>query len=117
MEEEPNDAIAKEIVSYLHRGTENEEIVKQLKAEEEYYKSLQEMEFDLEQERKEKEEALKKAEQERKEKEEALKKAEQERKEKREMAIKTAKVMKDNGIDIETIMAVTKLSREEIEKL
>ena len=49
--------------------------------------------------------------------EKALKIAEQERKEKREIAIKTAKVMKDNGIDIETIMETTKLSRDEIEKL
>ena len=52
-----------------------------------------------------------------KEKEEAKKQAEQERKEKEEMAIRTAKIMKDNGIDINTIAKATGLSKEEIEKL
>ena len=74
-----------------------------LEAEEEYEKIL-------EKERKEKEKALKIA-------EEAKKREEEARKEKREMAIKTAKVMKANGIDIDTIVATTGLSRDEIEKL
>ncbi len=124
LEEEPNDAIAKEIVTYLHRGTENEEIVKQLKAEEEYYKSLQEMEFDLEQERKEKEEALKQAEQQRKRAEQERKRAEQERKraeefkkQEKEAKIKLAQKMLKYGESIEEIMKETGLSREEIEKI
>ena len=46
-----------------------------------------------------------------------MKIAEQERKAKKEIALRTAKIMKDNGIDIDTIATATGLRKDEIEKL
>ena len=82
-------------------------------AEEEYKKILEKERREKEEARKREEEARKKAEQERREKEEAKKREEEVRK----RLIATAKVMKENGIDIETIASATGLSKEEIEKL
>jgi len=91
--------LVKEISSYLNRGTQEEEIIKQLDAEEEYYESIIELEAALEQSKKREEEAKKRE-------EEAKKKL-----------YESAKVMKDNGISVEIISKTTGMSKEEIEKL
>ncbi len=106
LEEEPKDFVAKEIVNYLHRGTQNEEIIKQLRAEEEYYEAIKDLEGELEE--------LKKLELEARKREEEARKSEEEAKKR---LLETAKVMKNNGIDIETIIKATGLTGEEIEKL
>jgi hypothetical protein len=124
LEQEPQDPLVKEISSYLNRGTQEEEIIKQLDAEEEYYESIIELEAALEQSKKREEETKKIAEQERKQKEEerrqkekAKKREEQERRQKEEAKVKLAQKMKKYGESIEDIMRETGLSKEEIEKL
>ena len=115
------------IIRRLENASTNRKLLTALDLELEYEKEWENLEKIAERERKEKEKALKKAEQERKRAEEEHKKAEEERKkaeherkEKEEIKkrlIKTAKIMKDKGFDIETIILATGLSREEIEKL
>ncbi len=131
LEEEPKDEVAKEIASYLHRGTQEEKIIKQLKAEEEYYESMAEMEIALEEVKKEKEQVEKEKEQVEKEKEQAEKEKEKVEKEKeqaekeKEQAkerekhamLKLAAKMKKYGEPIEEIIKETGLSKETIEKL
>jgi membrane protein involved in colicin uptake len=83
-------------------------------------KTLKELMPIIEQERKEKEQARRKAEQERKEKEQARRKAEQERKEKEQIKERlkaTAKIMKNQGIALDVIKEATGLSDKEIEQL
>ena len=118
------DRLLNMILRRLEAASTNRKLLTALDLELEYEKEWEKLEQIAEQERQEKIKALKKAEQERKKAEQERKKAEQERKEKeeakkqaKEIALKTAKVMKANGIDIETIVATTGLSREEIEKL
>jgi len=120
LEKQPKDEIAKELVDYLNRGTQEEKIIKQLQAEEEYYESLAELEIALneskqkeEEERKEKEEAVKQAEAERKQKEEAQKRE----KEARQKNIESAKEFLKLGLAIDKIAELTGLSRDDIEKL
>ena len=112
----------KEFENYLKywRVREAEIETARIEVQEKYEKQLAK-------ERKEKEEAKRKAEQERKEKEEAKKRAEQERKEKeeakkreeetKERLLNTARLLKEKGFDIDTIIENTGLSKEEIEKL
>ena len=145
LEKEPEDEVAKELAEYLFRGTQEEQIIKQLRAEEEYYEKIGELEIALNQTQQEKEEALKRAEKERKEKEEAKKRAERERKEKeearkraekerkekeearkkeeeaikreKEKSIKLAKMMLKMGKSIDEIRKETGLDKEDIKKL
>ena len=126
------------IIRRLENASTNRKLLTALDLELEYEKEWENLEKIAERERKEKEKALKKAEQERKiaeeerrkaeherkEKEEIKKRAEEERREKeeaikqaKEIAIKTAKIMKANGINIDAIVSATGLSKEEIEKL
>jgi predicted transposase/invertase (TIGR01784 family) len=80
---------------------------------EKYRREVEEARRLIEQKRKEAEEARHRAEQERKEKEEARKQAD----EIKQRLAKTAKIMKSQGIDIETIKQATGLSEEEIKDL
>jgi len=124
LETQPEDEVTKELVDYLNRGTQEEKIIKQLQAEEEYYESLAELELSLNKTQKEKEEAVKQAEEERRQKEEerrqkeeAQKREEEERRQKEEAMRKLAKRMKKYGETIEEIQKETGLSKEDIEKL
>ena len=131
LEEEPEDEVAKELADYLYRGTQEELIIKQLRAEEEYYEKIGDLEIALNQTQQEKEEALKKAEEERKRAEEERMRAEEERKraeeerrqkeevEKREKekSLKLARMMLKMDISIDEIKKETGLSKEDIEKL
>ena len=92
LEEEPKDELAKEIAAYLNRGTQDEEIVKQLQAEEEYYESMSDLEFALEESKKREEEA-------------------------RQKNIDSAKEFLKLGLPVEKIMQLTGLSKEEIDVL
>jgi len=124
LENEPEDKVAKELVDYLNRGTQEEKIIKQLQAEEEYYESLAELELTLEETQQEKEEAQKrekeaqKREREAQKREKEAKKREKEaqRREKEAMH-KLAQRMKKFGESIEEIQKETGLSKEEIGKL
>ena len=117
LKEDPKDELAREIAKYLNRGTLQEEVVKQLRAEEEYYESIVDLEFALErekqqkeEERRQKEEAKKREEEERRQKEEAKKREEEAKR-------KLAQKMKRYGESIEDIMRETGLTKEEIDRL
>ena len=99
LEEEPQDDVAKEIVKYLHQGTKDEKIVKQLKAEEEYIEAIGDLEN-----------SLKLA----KQREELAKQRE---KEALNALYDVAKELKKNGMSIEQIQSITKLPKDLIEKL
>jgi len=128
---EPEDEVAKELAAYLNRGTQEEVIIKQLRAEEEYYEKIGDLEISLnqtlqekEEERKQKEEAQKQAqeaekqaEKERKQKEEAEKQAEKERRQKEEAQIKLALKMLKYEESIEEIIQDTGLTKKQIKDL
>ncbi len=80
----PEDDVARDMARHLHRGTLDEQIVKQLKAEEDYYKAFGQMEEDIGRLEAEKAEAVRAAELERQGKEEAQKEAQQERQQREE---------------------------------
>jgi len=92
LENEPEDLVAKELVDYLNRGTQEEKIIKQLQAEEEYYESIADLEFALEETQKREAEAHKKN-------------------------IESAKEFLKLGLRVDKIAQLTGLSPEEIEKL
>lgn len=96
LQEEPKDQLVKEISEYLNRVTQQEEIRKKLNAEDEYYKSILDLENELTKTKQREEEQRRK-------KEKAL--------------IKLAQRMKKYGESIEDIMRETGLSRQEIDKL
>ena len=105
------------IIRRLEIASTNNKLLTALDLELEYEKEWENLEKIAELERKKAEKALKIAEQERKEKEEAKKREEEAKKQAKEIAMKTAKIMKNKGIDIETISTATGLSKKEIEKL
>jgi len=101
--DEKFDGDLKEIVEYLSQALLNEKLLRQLKLEESFNKSVINLKNDLEEERRQKEE-------ERRQKEEALAKE-------KEKSIKLALKMLKYGETIEEIMQETGLTREEIEKI
>ncbi len=110
LEKTPEDEVARELANYLNLGTQEEVIIKQLRAEEEYYEKIGELEIALNQTQQEKEEALQRE-------AEAQKQAVEAQKEKAEAMWKLAKRMKKYGESIEKIKKETGLSKEEIEKM
>jgi len=82
LEDEPQDEVARELAAYLNLGTRQEDIVRRLKAEEEYYASLVELEAALEESRRREEElARRESEASRREAEERRQREESERRE------------------------------------
>ena len=82
LEEDPQDEVARELAAYLNLGTRQEDIVRRLKAEEEYYANLVELEAALEEsKRREEELARREAEASSREAEERRQREESERRE------------------------------------
>ncbi len=126
LDEEPEPDL-QEVVKYLHRGTQEKAIIKQIKAEEEYYEDLANLELTNQQLNK-KHRQLKKEhkhlksllEQEKKRAEEEKKRAEQEKKRAEEVnqkIVELAKLLKQLNVPIHEIIDKTGLSAEEIQKL
>ncbi len=99
----PEDDVARDMARHLHRGTLDEQIVKQLRAEEDYYKAFGQMEQDIGRLEAEKAEALgmaeraqKMAEEERQQREEAqLREAEAQRLAERERLLKAEALLRE----------------------
>jgi hypothetical protein len=120
LEEEPQDAVAREIVKYLQLGTQDEKIVKQLKAEEEYIDAIGDLETNLKQAKQREEEAKQREEEAKQREEEAKQREEEERKQKEEAQNKLFEVAKEllkSGMPIDKVHEITKISIDEIKKL
>ncbi|MDW8287841.1 MAG: hypothetical protein RMJ89_07205, partial [Flammeovirgaceae bacterium] len=113
------------IIYRLQKAVVDESVSRQMEAEDEIFEEIRDREVALLKARREAEEAEKKAEQERKEKEEAIKraeeakqKAERERKEKEETHKRLQKaviLMKDSGLAIAHIAAALGISEDEVQ--
>ncbi len=91
-DEEPNDEITKEIVNYLSKGAQDEKIIKQLKAEEEYIEAIGDLEN-------------------------SLKLAQQREKEAQNNLLQVSKELLKNGMSFEKVQNMTKIPIEELKKL
>ena len=133
LEGEP-EPILRDVVKYLHRGTQEEEVIKQIKAEEEYYQDLASLEFsnlqlkkeheqlktlfEQEKQRSEEKEKLLQEEKQRSEEKEKLLQEEKQRAENaQQKIIELARMLKELKVPIHEITQKTGLSRDEIERL
>jgi len=124
LEEDPQDEVARELAAYLNLGTRQEDIVRRLKAEEEYYASVVELEAALEEsKRREEEERRQREESERREAEASRREAEERRQreeserreaDSRRRMVEVARMLKGMGVSPEEISRTTGLAPEEL---
>jgi len=124
LDEQPLDPLARDLASYLHQGTMDSYIVRQLKAEEEYYDAIGDLEASLEHERQQREEAQRREAEERQQREEAQRREAEERQQREEAqrreaekSAKLARMMLAAGAPLEEVMRETGLTPEQIRAL